>query len=282
MEFNKSAIELIKERKSCRSFIEREVEPDKSGKLEAFISKINSGAGINARFLLIKREINENMKAEKLGTYGFISGAGSFIAGVISRDEKKVEIFGYYFEKIILYATGLGLGTCWLGGSFNRKDFNRKISLLESEFIPIVSPVGYARPKRRIIDNAVRALAGSGGRKPWNEIFFYTSPGKPLDQAAAGDYAIALEMLRMAPSASNKQPWRVIKDSQGYSFYLARTKNYRLPGFDIQRSDVGIAMCHFELSTKELKLDGAWQPGLAGKNYEGLEYIATWVPAGKN
>lgn len=53
------------------------------------------------------------------------------------------ESLGYVFEKIVLYITSLGLGTCWLGGSFNKADFEKAITLEEDEFIPVISPMGY-------------------------------------------------------------------------------------------------------------------------------------------
>lgn len=33
----------------------------------------------------------------------------------------------------------------------------------------------------------------------------------PLEKEEAGNYEAALEMVRIAPSASNKQPWRILK-----------------------------------------------------------------------
>ena len=80
-----------------------------------------------------------------------------------------------------------------------------------------------------------------------------------------GEYAKALEMVRIGPSASNKQPWRVISHNQFWRFYLRRTPGYyadpikRVLGLcDLQRLDMGIAMCHFELTARELGLKGEW------------------------
>ncbi|MHB1377051.1 MAG: nitroreductase family protein [Candidatus Humimicrobiaceae bacterium] len=277
MEYQKSIIDLIKKRKSCRSFSEKEIESDEVQKLDVFISDINSTIDIKARFLLIKHGITKSKKVERLGTYGFISGARSFIVGIIDRNEKRVEAFGYHFEKIVLYATDLGLATCWLGGSFNRSDFEQKVNLLSNEFIPIVSPVGYARNKLRVMDSAIRTIARSNSRKHWDELFFDAYSGNPLAQKKAGDYELPLEMVRIAPSASNKQPWRIIKDKDGYNFYLLRTKGYKLRNFDLQRSDLGIAMCHFELTAKELKLMGEWRTSIKDKKSGELGYVITWV-----
>ena len=98
-------------------------------------------------------------------------------------------------------------------------------------------------------------------------------------------------MVRLAPSASNKQPWRIVKDGSAWHFYLQRTPKYG-PGSvvfnvmklaDLQRVDMGIAMCHFELTARELGLDGKWarmNPGLEIPD-ERTEYVVSWVESDK-
>ena len=70
-----------------------------------------------------------------------------------------------------------------------------------------------------------------------------------------------------------------------FDFYLRRTPGYRernrlLFGVqDLQRADMGIAMCHFELSAKELGLKGSWvveDPALPLPDK--TEYVVTWRP----
>ena len=74
-----------------------------------------------------------------------------------------------------------------------------------------------------------------------------------------------LEVVRWAPSASNKQPWRVVRGRKRWHFYLARTKGYGkglltslVKLADLQRVDMGIAMCHFELAAREAGIEGRW------------------------
>jgi hypothetical protein len=92
-------------------------------------------------------------------------------------------------------------------------------------------------------------------------------------------------MVRIAPSASNKQPWRVVKDGQRWHFYMQRTPGYRedplkifLGLCDLQRLDLGIALCHFEFAAKEAGLTGHWvedRPDIAPLAQ--TEYIASWT-----
>ena len=49
-------------------------------------------------------------------------------------------------EKAILYATGLGLGSCWLGGTFRRSRFAERISARSDEIVPAVASLGYPAP----------------------------------------------------------------------------------------------------------------------------------------
>jgi hypothetical protein len=88
-----------------------------------------------------------------------------------------------------------------------------------------------------------------------------------------------LEMIRLAPSASNKQPWRIIKTGDTFHFYLKRTPGYGKisKGVDLQLIDMGIAMSHFELSCQELGMKGHWvnlDPGISSS--EIVDYCISW------
>ena len=113
-------------------------------------------------------------------------------------------------------------------------------------------------------------------------MFFDGELGVPLDKQAAGDYAIPLEMVRQGPSATNKQPWRVVRQNGAFHFFLQRAAGYTrmTSAADLQRIDMGIAMCHFELAARELSLDGNWTaikpwPSPLPKR---CEYVVSWMP----
>ena len=111
----------------------------------------------------------------------------------------------------------------------------------------------------------------------------------PLLHNEAAEYTQPLEMVRIGPSASNKQPWRVVNHNQFWRFYLRRTAGYyddpvkRLLGLcDLQRLDMGIAMCHFELTARELGLDGKWGVEEEVDKYPNAltEYVVSWETRG--
>lgn len=276
MEFQKPVIELIKTRTSSRSYDERDIDASDLQKLTAYIDDINVNNTITARFVLAHSSGTSGGTAKKLGTYGFISGARSFIVGILDKGEKDVVTFGYLFEKIVLYATDIGIQTCWLGGTFHKSDFEKSVNMTDSEFIPIVSPIGYKKEKPRVFESAMRTVIGADRRKPWSDLFFYGDNSVPLDEKRAGSYAVPLEMVRLGPSASNKQPWRIILEGDVFHFFLSRTKGYGLPNFDVQKNDLGIAKCHFELSAAELGLHGSWKEFKNIRMPSDWEYIISW------
>jgi hypothetical protein len=97
-------------------------------------------------------------------------------------------------------------------------------------------------------------MAKSDRRKPWPELFFDGRPGIPLAKEHAGPLAEALEAVRIGPSASNKQPWRVVREGSNYHFFLQRTPGYdKLTGeIRLQEVDMGIALCHFGAAAREI------------------------------
>jgi nitroreductase len=226
------------------------------------------------RFVFLERA---KRSGRRLGTYGFVTGAGSFIACAAPR-AGRLEDAGYLFERLILHATTLGLGTCWLAGTFYRHRFGEQAGLAETEFIPAVSPMGFPARTRSLKEHLIRAGVHAHDRKPWRELFFDAAPGMPLTAQNAGRYADALEAVRRAPSASNKQPWRIVRDGSAFRFLLNRTPGYGSAlGFDVQRLDMGIAMSHFEIAALAAGLGGHWEIEPAGGGEAGLVPIAAWV-----
>jgi len=82
--------------------------------------------------------------------------------------------------------------------------------LKEDEVMPAVTPIGYAADKRSIRESMMRKGMKSDSRLPFEELFFHGSFQNPLNESDAGIWQLPLEMVRLAPSATNKQPWRVV------------------------------------------------------------------------
>ncbi len=279
--------EIIRERYSVRSYLEEPIADETQAKLLASLAMLERGPlGSKIRFRLIAATQEDRDSLRGLGTYGFIKNPTGFITGAVEEADLALEDFGYMMEKAVLEATALGLGTCWLGGSFTKSSFAEKTGKRANEIIPAVVATGYATSEAQARD-WLRRGARADTRLPWETMYFDGSFCQPLTSSAqAGGYAAALEMVRLAPSASNKQPWRILKDGRHWHFYCQRTPGYGIGSWffsllrlaDLQRLDVGIAMCHFALTVEDLGLPGKWtiaDPGVETLN-ENTLYIATW------
>jgi nitroreductase len=279
--------EIISQRYSCRTYLKKPISGTDREELERYLAAMREGPfGGAARFRLMAASEEDLNSLRDLGTYGMIKNAPGFIAGAVKKTGKNLEDYGFLLERIVLFATGLGLGTCWLGGTFNRSGFARSMSLADDEVLPAVLALGYAADRPSVRDSLIRFTAGSKKRNHWGSLFFHGGFDTPLADETAGVYREPLEMARLAPSASNKQPWRVVRGGgdEGFHFYLQRTKGYDrgirlVGGQDLQRVDMGICMSHFEASAREAGLTGKWtmadpRIGMPG---EGCEYVATWI-----
>jgi nitroreductase len=285
--FNAPITEIIRKRFSCRSYLDAPLEESKREQIQRFIDSLPAGPfGTRPRFLLAAASDQDTSSLRGLGTYGFIRGAKAFVIGAAKPDGKWLEDFGNLMETIILYLTSLGLGTCWLGGSFTRSSFSQKITLKDDEHIPAVTTLGEYADTASARKNLIRRFAKGERRLPWEKLFFDRDFDHPLSESGDGSDQFALEMVRLAPSASNKQPWRVVMDGNTFHFFLQRTPGYRegllqkmLGIFDLQRVDMGIAMCHFALTQAELGQKGEWResPPPIETSDPLREYTASWV-----
>jgi len=280
-----SIIEIIQARSSCRTYQETPIALPVQQQLTDFMNAHAVGPmGTRARLSFIAATEEDRQVLKGLSTYGFIKGATGFILGAIPRGDFTQEDFGYVVEHAILYATSLGLGTCWLGGTFAKSRFVAKLGLRENELLPAVIATGYCGAKRRVVESVIRRQANADQRLPWERLFFDGTFGVPLSRDAAAPFATVLDMVRIGPSASNKQPWRIVKNGETWHLFMQRTpgyatRNQSLLGIaDMQRLDMGIAMCHFALTAEELGLRGTWtvcEPAIE-KPDALTEYIASW------
>lgn len=265
-------IETISKRKSTRTFdASRSIEREKIDHLREYIESL---ATEKMRVVLIEKDL----AGIKLGTYGSIAGANAYLVGIAAdRAKETVIALGTLFEKVILEATSLGLSTCWLGISYSKKDFGNYLTIAEGEKISMVSPLGYPAEKERLRDTLVKFAMKSHKRKPWEKIFFNNNWETPLTPEKSGKMREILEMVRIAPSSSNKQPWRLLKESNCLHLYIYTPSAMIFQGFNSGHNDLGIAKCHINLTAESLGVQGEWQYGEpVSLKKEKMEYVGSW------
>jgi len=267
-------IEAIEKRKSIRNYTGEPLRKEHTTLITDYIAGLKAPFDApSIRIQLI--HANQESGRVKLGTYGFVGGASDFLTLVYEKESPFAlmeEAAAYVFEQVILFCTGLGLGACWLGGAFSRKDFADPVQLKPNEILRIVSPVGYINPKIRFTETLLGSKGKHLSRKPFESLFFHRDFNTPLSKEAAGIYRKPLEMVQIAPSANNQQSWRIVLDGNTLHFY----QHLSVIGFTA--IDVGIALCHFEQTCNELAIPGKFEVlnNLAPEK-RGEKYVISWT-----
>ena len=267
-------IDTIQKRRSVRTYSGKPLSDEHISQIKWFISQTQAPFGAKARIELIR--IDSGGEPVKLGTYGWVKGAFEYLTLICEEAPFAETAAAYWFEQVVLFCTSLGLGTCWLGGFFSRSDFKKQIDLKPNEKLKIVSPVGYPGDKKRWFFEGVivNADKNHATRKPFGELFFDKDFNHPLTESQAGIFAKPLEMVRLAPSASNKQEWRVVLENDILHFYKA-------PYIMFDSIDIGIALCHFELTCKELVFSGKFEVLENHPQHEKYTYVISWITGPK-
>lgn len=261
--------EHIRNRRSVRTYDGRELDKSDIEKLTAFAQTIENPFKIPVDFKL--------MNAKEYGlNCPVVVGTDLYVGGKIKCTENASVAFGYSFERFVLYAQSMGIGTVWLGGTMNRSAYEEAMELDSDEIMPCASALGYPAKKMSLRESMMRKGVKADERLPFEELFFDGSFDKPLSKENAGIWLDALEMVRLAPSAVNKQPWRVVVTDNAVHFYLKRSKGFaRTEKLDMQMIDMGIALCHFDLTAKENNLNIVFEQN-DPKLESYAEYIASF------
>lgn len=269
--------DAIKKRKSIRNYDKRHLEDNLILKIDKLISNPLIGPfGNKPRFTLIEKPAARKQEKVRLGTYGFISNAAYFIGGCIEKSEFSEVDYGYSLERIVIELTRLDLGTCWIGGTFKRSDYRTILNTSEKETIPCITPVGYPAKRKTLRERLGLTLTNGGFRQDFSSLFFENDFQRPLLFNAEDKINQALEAVRLAPSAVNKQPWRVVKQDNKYHFFILRDKLVgKTKSTDLQKVDLGIALAHFKLILEENFIEGKWH--IANPGIPETEYLITWV-----
>ena len=264
-------MDIIKGRKSVRTYDGRLLTDEDRQKLQEIIDKAANPYGIDIEYRFLE-PAKYGLKSPVL------SGETLYLGAKVKRQPHFEEALGYSLEAVVIGAWALGIGTVWIGGTMNRDAFEAAMDLAEDEVMPCISPVGYPAAKRSLRETMMRKGVKADKRMEIAEFAFEGSAGSPLTKESLDLFGEALEMVRWAPSAVNKQPWRVIIDGKNVHFYEKPDKGYVSDKTgDLQRIDVGIAMYHFVYGMQKRGCEPALiteAPAIAVP--EGWQYVASF------
>lgn len=263
--------DVIRKRRSVRTFSGEPLRPEDKQRLEEYVKSLVNPLGIPVEFRFL--EAKEHGLSSPV-----IVGTDSYIAAKVSRVPQAEAAFGYCFEKFCLDAESIGVGTVMLASTMSRAAFEKAMEVKDTEVMLTVSPIGYPAEKMSVRETMMRKGVKANDRLPFETLFFDGSFEQSLTPERAGQFYDALEMVRLAPSAVNKQPWRIVVCGDTVHFYEKKAKAMSNSALgDIQKVDMGIAMVHFDLTLKEAGVNGCFvtkDPGFPLE--DSMEYIVTY------
>ncbi len=206
-------MEAMRSRHSVRAYLDRPIEEAKAGVLREAITEINRISGLHIQLIL-----NEPLAfSSRLAHYGSFRGCTNYFA--IAAPDGFDEAAGYYGEQLVLLAQQLGLNTCWVALTYDK----RKVPVIcaPGEKLQIVIALGYGETqgtphKSKPMDTLCRVR---GEMPDW--------------------FRKGMEAAMLAPTAINQQAFRLILDGNTV------TAKALLGPF--AKMDLGIVKYHFEL-----------------------------------
>ena len=224
-------LKAIDERCSRRTYITKDIEMEKVNSLQRCIKNLNEMSGLNLQLQLNGPEIFKGFSS----SYGMLKGVGAYFALVGSKDDKDLlEKVGYFGEILALEATALGLGTCWIGGTYDRKLCAKLIDLKENEELVAIITVGYTPVDKTFKEKMISKLSH---RKTKTVEEMYHS-----NEEVPNEFINGMKAVQKAPSALNKQPVKF-----HFTNGVVTTSTLNSTGYE--KIDLGIAKLHFEIGT---------------------------------
>lgn len=209
-----SDLELMAKRHAIRKYSERVVESDKIESLEMLIRECNAKSGLSIQMI-----INEGGPLNGIKALGRFKNAINYFAIVGAADEASQEKAGYYGEMIVLEATKLGLGTCWVTQTYSKRKCDIKLG--HNEVLYAIIPFGYCEQsikghKSKTIDELSEVV---GEIPEW--------------------FDKGMRAVQMAPTAMNQQKFTISLKGDVVTASAHKGKGTIL--------DLGIVKYHFEL-----------------------------------
>ena len=234
--------EAIMRRKSRRSFVGKLPSISHVKMIREIIDDINVKNNLSIQMVIDQPDGFKGITS----TYGIFSGVKNYIALIGPKDDPDIhEKLGYFGEQILLTCEILGYGTCWVGGTFDRKKCKCKVD--ENEVFKCAIVFGNVKKNYSIKEIAMDKTLHSVNKKPKLQDLFYSHDTPP------NWFIEGMRMVERAPSAINKMPVKFFYSGDGV---MAKVKNPKT----INYYDLGIAKFHFQVGAD----NGHWDFGNGG------------------
>ncbi|MDQ7094401.1 nitroreductase family protein [Desulfosporosinus sp. PR] len=214
----------IENRISRRKFEKEPVTSSEKKIIISLINELNEASGLAMAFL----EDGSNAFQKLRKSYGLFTNVRSVILMKGNKELKNLkERIGYYGEDLVLAITDLGLGTCWVGGTFDKEE----LIVDDSEELVCVVLVGkVAAPS--LTEKMMRSATHRKVKNMAERII----SDQPVPQWVQN----GMKAVLLAPSAKNTQKAMFKYENNILSAQIA-------DDYSLDLTDLGIAKKHFEL-----------------------------------
>lgn len=210
--------EAIEQRRSIRKYQNKPISENDKHILNEKIAELNRESGLHIQLITDKPEAFKSFLAH----YGGFENAANYIALVGKKTPDLDEKCGYYGEQIVLLAQQIGLSTCWIGGSFNKRaafyDCNN------DEKLSLIISIGYPAEE---------------GHVHKSKDFDHVTKNS---QNAPQWFWRGIEAALLAPTAVNQQKFVISMTPEGKVTAKAGIGPF-------SKVDLGIVKLHFEIGS---------------------------------
>lgn len=247
-------IDAINIRTSIRSYDPDPIDDDTARQLDMTIDAVNMLADAHIQLVRDQPAVFADANAS-----GHLNNAANYLAVVGPKDDGARERAGFYTERVVLAATLRGLGTCWVGGSWDRSKAARHCRLSAGEELYLGVVIGY--PERhfdRMAKSYTELAAMRDAHRESKTYEQFTAPMSDEARAAAPDWFKAgVQAAMKAPSTMNRQPI-VFSYNPDDDTAAAMIDPNAESGQAL--NDLGIAKLHFQIGAGS----GTWAWGDGG------------------
>lgn len=214
----------IENRVLRRKFEKEPITDREKEKIISLIDQLNEASGLTMTFL----EDGSGAFQKLRKSYGMFTNVRSLILMKGKKDDKDLkEKVGYYGEDLVLSITDLGLGTCWVGGTFDKDELTVN-DREELACAVVVGKVAAPSLKEKMMRSATHRKVKSMEERIISD--------QPLPQWVQN----GMEAVLLAPSAKNTQKAIFKYENNILSAQIA-------DDYAMDLIDLGIAKKHFDL-----------------------------------
>lgn len=243
----------INTRRSTRSFQIMPIESAKMDMMNNFISNMKMPFVHNVKIKMFKAAPDKKL-------YTIFSAPPDNMAFIANTDVCSISAAGFVGEVLILYATSIGLSTCWYGhytlselesvmphlGEYKNSQ-NPKWGYgkgeVEGERTICITPLAYGNQSGVRFFDRVQENLISYKRKPIENFL----DGDVKENELSPVLLYALDLARKAPSAANSQHWRFLISSDQKTITISMPIDYKHIKWEHPNVDIGICASHFWL-----------------------------------